>query len=332
MADISKIKIEDGIYDIKDVTARQEINNILSYKKKILIFGDSWSMNNYPYIGDQNNMWYNLYAKKLNLNVTSYAISGAGYIVENNTILSQISTATQNEDPDDIEKIIVYGGLNDMSRLSSNETLYTPCTQVIGALKSSFPNSEIIICGLNLYDGGLFPNMEEIKNSLQDATFSASCRFIDTIPFLQGYPSLFDNSTHHPNEAGQKFLSGAMASAIEGTYKKAPVTIASPYSFTKSASWLPDLTTELTYYDEFIHMKITTTIESAFGADGHQGVYTCDYFNFNRDTNSSLVLVDSMQPGQKMCNIVTRTSTNQIGIFYPGSITGTFTGYINIPY
>lgn len=332
MADISKIQIESGVFNIKDETARQQIQALTDYRKKVLIFGDSWSMNNYPYISSQDNMWYNLYAKKLDLDVTSYAISGAGYIVENNTILSQVSTASNNEDPDDIAKIIVYGGLNDMGRLSSGTTLYTPCTQVVNALKSAFPDSEIIIAGVNLYDGGLFPNMDLVKNSLQDAAYTGGCRFVDTIPFLQGYPSLFDNSTHHPNEAGQIFLSGAMASAIEGTYKKAPVTIASPYSFTKSASWLPDLSVELLYLDEFICMKITTTIADAFGADGYQGVYTCNYFDFNRHTYSSLVLVDSSQPGQKTCNIVTRTSANQIGIFYPGSVTGTFTGYIYIPY
>lgn len=331
MADISKIQIESGVFDIKDVTARNQIQALADYRKKVLILGDSWSMNNYPYISTQDNMWYKLYAKKLDLDVTSYAISGAGYIVENNTILSQVTTASNNEDPDDIAKIIVFGGLNDMSRLSSGTTLFTPCTQVVNALKSAFPESEIIIAGLNLYDGGLFPNMEMVKNSLQDAAFSGGCRFVDTIPFLQGYASLFDNSTHHPNEAGQIFLSAAMSSAIEGTYKKAPVTIASPYTYTKSASWLPDLTVELLYLNDCIRMKITTTISTAFGSD-NQGVYTFNNFDFNRDTYSSLVLVDSSQPSIANCNFVTRTTTNQIGIFYPVGVTGTFTGYIYIPY
>ena len=44
MADISKIELENTSYDIKDVTARNNIATLSNdiQDKKILVFGDSW--------------------------------------------------------------------------------------------------------------------------------------------------------------------------------------------------------------------------------------------------------------------------------------------------
>ena len=88
---------------------------VIETRNKLLVFGDSWSMNGYPYITDQNLMWFRQYAKLHNMDVTSYAQSGAGYTVSGNTFDSQVTTAIANEIPGTIKQIIVFGGLNDIS-------------------------------------------------------------------------------------------------------------------------------------------------------------------------------------------------------------------------
>lgn len=326
--------VPDG-YNVITLTETENLvaERIVDARKKILIFGDSWSMNDYPYISDQNNMWFRLYAKKLNLRVQSYAESGAGYTVENNTFLSQVNTAIENENPDDIVKIIVYGGINDLGSLSDYGSLYSPCTTLLSALKTAFPNSEIIVCGINIFDEGCTTNMEYVKNTLHDATISSGCRFIDTIPFMLGYSSLFDVSTnHHPNGTGQIFLSGCMASAIEGTYKKPDILITtSPYEFSKTAEWVPDLTSSIIYQNDRMKLLISTTVSSAFNSP-YQAIYTCTNLNFNTTKTNSLLLVDRSNPENKVCTIVSRPDNNKIGIYFPSGVTGTFEGYIDIPY
>ena len=79
MADISKIKIEDGTYDIKDVIARQSIATLQnSLLTDLVVIGDSYTALN-------TSTWAVDFAAQLNLTLHKHAQASMGYVHQVNS-------------------------------------------------------------------------------------------------------------------------------------------------------------------------------------------------------------------------------------------------------
>ena len=70
-----------------------EIDKIKKRKSKMIIIGDSWSIDDYPYLDNVTDMWEYKVAKELDLEVKNYSVSGSGFTVSNNLFLSQLNNA-----------------------------------------------------------------------------------------------------------------------------------------------------------------------------------------------------------------------------------------------
>lgn len=299
-------------------------------RNKLIIIGDSWSMNNYPYVSDQNSMWYRKYAKLNNLEVTSYAQSGAGYTVENNTFDSQANSVIANENPNVVKQIIVYGGLNDRGGyVYGSNTLYTACGALVAKLKTAFPNTDIVVIAMNIPDGLMDIKDIKAKEEIGNATLSKSARFVNSTLFLQGYPTFFgDTTNHHPNAFGQEYLAGMLNSAINGTFEREIAIVNNTYTITKSSEWAPDLTCKLTFYNNKFRFNISLTTTSSYQAD-FTASYTIPAFDLNYARFTS-PLFTANSPSTPPCLISKGSSANQINIIVPQGQTATWSGSFEV--
>lgn len=306
----------------------QRTNKLI--KNKLVIIGDSWSMNNYPYVTNQNSMWFRKYAKLNNLDVISYAESGAGYTVSNNTFEAQADDVIANEDPDLVKQIIIFGGLNDRGGYTyGSNTLYNACRTMLDKLKVAFPNADIVVIAMNIPDGLMDIKDIKAKNEIENATLSKSARFINCTLFMQGYSTFFGETTnHHPNEYGQEYLGGMLNSAINGTFEREVVTVDNTYTVTKGSQWAPDLTCKLTFYNNKFRFNISLTAASGYQADFTAG-YTIPAFDLNYARFTS-PLFTANSPSTPPCLISKGSSANQINIIIPQGQTATWSGSFEV--
>ena len=306
----------------------QRTNKVIS--NKLVIIGDSWSMNNYPYVTNQNSMWYRKYAKLNNLDVISYAESGAGYTVSNNTFEAQADDVIANEDPDNVKQIIMFGGLNDRGGyVYGSNTLYNACRTILDKLKAAFPNADIVVLAMNIPDGLMDIKDIAAKAEIENATLSKSARFINCTLFMQGYSTFFDGGTnHHPNEYGQEYLGGMLNSAINGTFERGVVTVENTYTVTKGSQWAPDLTCKLTFYNNKYRFNISLTAASSYQAD-FTATYTIPAFDLNYARFTS-PLFTANSPSTPPCLISKGSSANQINIIIPQGQTATWSGSFEV--
>ena len=150
MADISKIEIEDTIYDVKDTTARTNITNInnslnVMNSGQTILIGDSYSLDRRPNI--QISGWMKKLQELLELSDSEcYKIqdNGGGFTVQGSTgTFLEGLTNLQVTDASLIKNIIVCGGLNDINATKSSiktaiETFMTYC-------KTNYPNANVYL-------------------------------------------------------------------------------------------------------------------------------------------------------------------------------------------
>ena len=119
MADISKITIEDGTYDIKDVTARSNITSLtnrvnnLDRPRKYVFIGDSYDAQVDPSNPTSIKWWSTVIAEVLGLSASDYIRSsngGAAFARNDNSFYALINALNYDEDVTDI---LIAGGYND---------------------------------------------------------------------------------------------------------------------------------------------------------------------------------------------------------------------------
>lgn len=139
MADVSQIEIASGVYDIKDLSARNTLNqlNSLKYQGDIVAFGDSITVG-YPI----NYSWANEIANLMGATLFNFAINGSSF--SNNSIATQVDTANEQLtiNKNDVSYVLLSGGINDHS--SSYNTINEGVKQTITKIRNVFPNAKII--------------------------------------------------------------------------------------------------------------------------------------------------------------------------------------------
>lgn len=226
--DISKIRLENETYNIKDETARnnlqtfetntnQEIANLKKQKnyftnKKFLLIGDSYAEG---YTPDGNvTSWQQHFINLTGLSNTIRKYQGgAGFVnISNNktfqTLLEEVTNDTT------ITDIVVLGGYNDTSY---NET------QINNAFKSfqlkaneKFPNANIYIGAIGWSnDGSKIYSLNRLIRKYK--TYAPICNmgYLKNIEYsLHEYFASFSSDGIHPNSHGQYIIAFSLIQAL----------------------------------------------------------------------------------------------------------------------
>ena len=214
--DISKIRLENETYNIKDETARNDINSLsdkfndlkTEADKKILFIGDSYleMYNGTTGIIDK-------FKTISRINNIIYAVKGGtgfSYTVDNENFITLLQSI---RDDNDLTDIICVGGYNDQYSNQSDveNAIQSFCTTA----KQKFPNAKIYIGmdGFTLEPNKRYPIFTTFQTYQKCNKYGAiylngvECVMHDTHLFIGNY------DLTHPNENGRYELASAIYQA-----------------------------------------------------------------------------------------------------------------------
>ena len=218
MADISKITIESGTYDIKDATARNDLQVLnLLVNKKIIMIGDSYAQG---YTPDGNVTPWTQHLKSLlnlsNDNCIIKAYGGTGFC---NTVDSRNFTTLLDEinADNEITDIIVCGGFND--RTYTDNQIYTGISNFVSLANTKFPNAKIYIgfIGWSRINSNML-GLSYACNFYRNNSAMFKCNYLTNCEYSLHDYTLFSSDGIHPDANGsyiiayniaQSFLNGS---------------------------------------------------------------------------------------------------------------------------
>lgn len=294
MADISKIQIESGVYDIKDETARSDISTLgttvsglsdditavdTKYGNKfskMLTFGDSWTGNvlNEDGTGTLANPscnWADLLSKTLGLTLENYAVGGyAIYAVENN-LRAEINRAVANiteAHRDDYKYIFIMIGVNDWQGSTDVGTIQSTLIGDFAYLKECFPHTQIVFIPLNYFA----EELDQRARNIYSACLVASDRSnVALIPNFYNYLNTFGtlyykdesaiSQTHpyaHPNDGGHRLIKTLIAGSLNG--KSYPFNF--PLQFNNDLSTIYLSKSIITTDTQYLNLNCEITIKA----------------------------------------------------------------------
>lgn len=219
MSDISKIQIEENIYNIKDEQARTnisninddivEINNKINKNKKYVFMGDSYG-DGYSPDGDVTS-WINLLIQKLNLQPTDYiSTHQGGYGFAYSSANNFINLLNNLSNDNNLTDMYVCGGYNDLN--ASENDILLGIQNFNTLFKQKFPNAKLHIGFIGWTKNGT--NIRKLANVFM--YYKKACNF-ETIDFLNGceyalhnYFKYFSSDGIHPNQTGQNSIANAL--------------------------------------------------------------------------------------------------------------------------
>lgn len=228
MPDISKIQLDSAVYNIKDETARnnlqtfetktnQEIANLKKPKnyftnKKFLLIGDSYAEG---YTPDGNvTSWQKHFINLTGLSNTIQKYQGgAGFVnISNNktfqTLLEEVTNDTT------ITDIVVLGGYNDTSY--NNQQIYNAIKAFQLKANEKFPNANIYIgaVGWSKDSSKIYPLNNLILRYKTNAPL-CNCGYLKNIEYsLHEYFESFSSDGYHPNSHGQYIIALSLIQAL----------------------------------------------------------------------------------------------------------------------
>ena len=215
MADISKIRLENETYNIKDEVSRNSINelNSLINSQITICIGDSYGEG----VGNSGIGW----AEKLNNflnygnNLINKSLSGTGFLGDNPktflTLLQEVEQTITNKNL--VKNIIVCGGYNEYknSAYQTNPAnLDNAINQFYDYAKLKFPNAKIYL-GFVGNNAEISSNGTSIRAQLQDTCFRYKMNNHKFI-YMEGIENIlhnydcFSSDNIHPNNMGYGFI------------------------------------------------------------------------------------------------------------------------------
>lgn len=225
MADISKIKIEDGTYDIKDQTARNQIaqlqvpHNYFANKKFILI-GDSYATGWTP--DGTYTSWQEHFISITGLsNTITKSQGGSGFvnISSNKTFETLLDEVTPSNE---ITDIVVLGGYNDRSYNATQ--IGNAINSFVLLAKQDFPNARIHIGEIGwAKNGAQLYDLSRVVNNYKHSSAQFGVHYISNIEYSLHDYSYFSSDNVHPNANGQlnigkNLVQGIIGGSVEPLY------------------------------------------------------------------------------------------------------------------
>lgn len=183
---------------------------------KILCIGDSFGRGFYDNADHLEDSWpslLGLYAK--GSIIYNYCVDGAGFVIENNTFLEQLTKA-KNDGHSDAHIVIIECGHND--GYASIDTLYNEVLNCIDFVRSNFLNAVLYVAISNY---GVASEIDREKRHSVWKLIRAACIDTGTVVFmLNTYMFITDNTLSsdgfHPSKHGYYLLSGFMYQMLLG--------------------------------------------------------------------------------------------------------------------
>lgn len=223
--DISKIQLENNIYNIKDETARedlqtfetstnQEINNLKAKfapqnfkNRKFLFVGDSYAVGYQGSGVDNIEGYFTKVVNKLGLNAQIVCANGYGFMgIDNNLLWKDLLSNTDIPNKNTFTDVIVCGGMNDRN-VDSNFVSYMQ--EFFSYVQTNFPNAEIHVGCVGRYNISSeenLNNMHRVARLYKYITIQSGHKYINNSELILHNMSWFISDNIHPNTVGEQQL------------------------------------------------------------------------------------------------------------------------------
>lgn len=230
MADITKIQIESGTYNIKDAVARNQIievnQSIENLENKINITSQKpLNMNKVIFIGDsyasRTNNWITPLISKLGLQNNEYyigALGSTGFCSPNNnktwqTLLEEIVANLTAEQKEEITHVIVCGGANDNTY--SQSAIDTAIGNFVSNVNSSLPNAVTLIGEIGwTRDDTKIVDYSHVVQIYSKCNKYTKCFYLKNVEYTLHNYSLIESDNVHPTLEGCNQLAYNIYNAI----------------------------------------------------------------------------------------------------------------------
>lgn len=225
MADISKIRLENETYNIKDEVSRNSINelNSLINSQITICIGDSYGEG----VGNSGIGWADKLNNFLNYgnNLINKSLSGTGFLGDNPktflTLLQEVEQTITNKNL--VKNIIVCGGYNEYknSAYQTNpNNLDNAINQFYDYATLKFPNAKIYL-GFVGNNAEQSSNGTSIRTQLQDTCYRYKMNnhkfiYMEGIENIMHNYDCFSNDNIHPNNSGYNFMGLFIYNAMNG--------------------------------------------------------------------------------------------------------------------
>lgn len=237
--DISKIQLEDGIYNIKDETAREQINSLLSQisllnnKRSILISDSYFDWSPDETISIENCYWYKFFKMAGITDYYAYNKGGVGFYQKvDNQNFQSILENHYNDIPnkDTIKYIFVFGGYNDSwENQTSIRNINDAINNFVAYCKQNYPNAQVIIGEIG-YDTNRDVEGSRRRNNINSKVIPAYCNtsynanysyiYLPNLNYCLHNKLFMSSDGVHPNSVGHTNLANAIFSAFSNGYEQ----------------------------------------------------------------------------------------------------------------
>ena len=185
----------------------------------VLFIGDSYCMGSGIADGPASG-WAELTAKKMNIeHYYRKCQGGTGYIHKSNDRNFEslvVEVASEIEDPNSIEWVVIEGGYNDHH--DNEEDVFQSGLILIQQIGAAFPNAQVLIGmnGWNSADQNIQNRLERVLLAVQQMAIISNITYIENVEnVLLGHPEYMTNDHLHPNLAGQTALAEHLAAFLQ---------------------------------------------------------------------------------------------------------------------
>ena len=241
MADISKITIESGTYDIKDSTARSDIADLstditnleTNIDAKIQVQNKPNNMNKVIFIGDSygeltaQDTWIDIVIDNLGLTSSEYyrnTEGSTGFLNYNTTtnhrfinLLQDVTSDLSSDEKSAITHIIVCGGANDIQTSYTVGDIASRVSDFIEYADSNYPNAKVYVGMIGFTtDPNKKPNLGKALEAYSKCINFGGIYLngVENAVHDYSYFNVYATDTVHPNQNGSTAIGNAVYTAL----------------------------------------------------------------------------------------------------------------------
>lgn len=198
-------KINENAKNIsKNTEAINQINEKLKVSNKyIVVIGDSWTDPNNTADRDGAKDWATLMQPLVEETIINKASSGGGFSLDKRFDLQMQEVIDDEAVPnEDINTIIIYGGVNDMDR-SNYTNLKNGAISLLDIIARNCPNAKTYLCFYNHPNRGIKQSDVEAVANLAYDVKDYNVTYVKAGGFCLG-DGTFASNNYHPNKKGSE--------------------------------------------------------------------------------------------------------------------------------
>ena len=216
----------------KNIQANTEAINKINAQKLILVIGDSWTSDTQAgrNLRSGAESWVNAFSKKFKQKFVNLSENAAGFVNvgdegKSSTFVTQFTTYVNDENKDLIDKIIIFGGQNDIYNNKSIGDIENAINDLSTAIYTNTPNAEVYLAYGNMQDVTFTTAQMQLNANVIEYASKKNWNVTNASGWLLGgNTNLYANQSHQNASGNERIVALMNTFLFGGTGLSVPVT------------------------------------------------------------------------------------------------------------